>query len=162
MVKQIKEYPNYGVNENGEVFNLLTNTKLKPWVSNGYQYVSLGRKNKKRVHRLVANAFIPNPQNLPVVNHLDENKLNNNVSNLEWCTHRDNVMYGEHAPAKNIRIAQELSKKKVVQCTLDGQVVCEYESIQFASEQSGVIRTSISHCCIGDYKSAGGFTWKYG
>ena len=161
MVKQIQENPQYGVNEKGEIFNLRTKRKLKPWVSNGYQYVRLGRKKRMKVHRIVAIAFLPNPQNLPVVNHIDENKLNNNVSNLEWCTHRENLMHGIHAPTKNIKIAQEKNKKKVIKCDLNGQAICEYDSIKSASEQNKICRYTISHCLVGDYKTAGGFVWKY-
>ena len=162
--KIIEEYPNYAVTVKGEVFNVLTHHKLIPYVNTGYEYVSLrkdGNTKKMRVHRLVANAFLPNPENLPVVNHKDENKLNNKLGNLEWCTHRYNAMYGTHAPSNNIKIAQELLKKRVSQISIKGEMVANYKSITEASQKTGISRSLISHCCCGDCKTAGGYIWQY-
>ena len=96
---QVKDYPNYSVNHLGEVFNNKTGRKLKQTVKKGYCLVYLynvkGRKSFL-VHRLVANAFIPNPNNLPEVNHKDENSQNNSAENLEWCSRLYNVHYGTY------------------------------------------------------------------
>lgn len=86
----------YWVSTNGEVFSIRSQHKISPFF-NGYKQVELnvnGKSTKKSIHRLVAEAFIPNPNNLPCVNHKDGNKLNNCVGNLEWCTHKRNM---EHA-----------------------------------------------------------------
>lgn len=97
MKKKIKNYENYCIYDNGDVENLSTNKILKGSISeNGYKYYRLSKDNKKQMyyaHRLVAEAFIPNPKNLPVVNHKDGNKLNNNVDNLEWATYSENIIH---------------------------------------------------------------------
>ena len=138
---------------------------MKQWVSgSGYYYVTLsykGKIKKFRVHRLVAAAFIPNPKHLPVVNHKDENKLNNAVENLEWVDYLYNSTYGKNAPANNIKVAQELNKKKVAQYSLDGVKIKDFNSIKEASDVCGIERSGISHCLVGDRRSAGGFIWQY-
>ena len=99
MVEKIKDYLNYSVNDLGEVFNNKTGRKLKQTIKKGYCGVYLYNKEGRKfflVHRLVATTFIPNPNNYPEVNHKDENPLNNNVNNLEWCTSKYNNNYGTH------------------------------------------------------------------
>lgn len=100
----------------------------------------------KSVHRLVAEAFIPNPDNLPEVNHKDENGLNNSVDNLEWCSHQYNIEY---------------SKNKAVVQYYDGERIAEYKSIKVASQQTGINRKSISNVLNGWSKTAGGYEWDY-
>ena len=100
MLKPVKDFPNYLVSDKGEIYSLYTNKYLSPRITElGYLVVILthnGIKKSKRVHRLVAEAFIPNPNNLPEINHKDENKLNNSVDNLEWCNRTYNNNYGTH------------------------------------------------------------------
>ena len=95
MKKLIPNYPNYWICDNGEVFNEATGQFLRGSIGeHGYRYYRLSKDNKKQMfygHRLVAEAFLENPNNLPVVNHKDGNKLNNNVDNLEWVTYSENV-----------------------------------------------------------------------
>lgn len=95
MKKLIPNYDNYWIYDNGEVYNENTKAFLKGTVSeHGYRYYRLSKNSKKKMfysHRLVAEAFIDNPQNLPVVNHKDGNKLNNTVENLEWVSYSDNT-----------------------------------------------------------------------
>lgn len=93
--KPVKGYEGlYYITEDGEIYSSIQNKWLKPCVNpQGYPMVNL-QSNKKHIHRLVAEAFIPNPDNLPVVNHKDENKLNSSVDNLEWCTYKYNANYG--------------------------------------------------------------------
>lgn len=103
MVKKINGYENYTISDGGEVFNTSTNRPLKGSLGeNGYRYFRLSKNNKKTMfygHRLVAEAFLDNPNNLPVVNHKDGNKLNNNVSNLEWVSYSEN---SKHAHANGL------------------------------------------------------------
>ena len=99
MIERIRGYPNYSVNHLGEVFNNKTGRKLKQTVKKGYCSVYLYNEKGRKcflTHRLVATTFIPNPHNLPEINHKDENSLNNNVENLEWCTRLYNVHYGTY------------------------------------------------------------------
>ena len=90
--KQIDD-TRYYVSNKGRVKNADKGTLLVPFLCKGYYYIHLGRVRKERIHRLVAIAFIPNPNNLPEVNHKDENKLNNSVDNLEWCDGKYNMEY---------------------------------------------------------------------
>ena len=132
----------------------------------GYKRVNLwdGCKSyPKSVHRLVAIAFIPNPNNLPQVNHIDENKLNNNVDNLEWCDNDYNLIYGtgrKRAGEKN-SVSQCAA---VLQFTKDGEFVNEYNSLKDAAIAMTGKQSSnayISNCCRGKVISAYGFKWKY-
>ena len=97
--KIIEGFTDYKVNENGEVYSIKRNKILKQYEKKNYLGVYLYQDNKRKfrlAHRLVANAFIPNPNNLPQINHKDENSKNNNVENLEWCTQKYNNNYGTY------------------------------------------------------------------
>ena len=99
MLERISGYPNYSINTLGDVFNNKTGLRLKQIVKKGYCAVYLYNENGRKfflVHRLVATTFIPNPNDLPEVNHKDENPLNNSVENLEWCSPKYNCNYGTH------------------------------------------------------------------
>ena len=121
----------------------------------GYlQFRCNGRKTL--VHRFVAECFLPNPENLPCINHKDENKTNNCVENLEWCTHKYNLNYG----TRNERIG-ETNSKKVLQYTLDGKFVKEWQSLREIERVLGFSHGNISNCCNGKQKSAYGFVWSY-
>lgn len=136
---------------------------LKPKInSNGYCAVDLCNrgiyiKYNVLVHRLVAQAFIPNPDNLPVINHKDECKTNNHISNLEWCTQKYNAHYS--------RIWEKTGRfsKPVLQFTKSGDFVAEYESASEAQRQTGIKQQNISSCCLKKpyFHSAGGYIWKY-
>lgn len=127
----------------------------------GYQYVLLlNNKHKRnfRVHRLVAQAFIPNPQNLPEVNHKDEDKSNNRADNLEWCTSSYNHCYGS-----TIERAADKIRKSVYQISMDGNTIQKFKSVTEAEEATGIQTSAISGCCKGSYgyKTAGGYRWRY-
>lgn len=125
---------------------------------NGYSCVRLSKDGKHTnflVHRLVAEAFIDNPDNLPCVNHKDEDKQNNHYLNLEWCTHKYNVNYGN----RNKKVAEKLSKP-VLQYTLDGQFVKEWKSIKECG-RNGFVSANIYKCCNGKRKKHKGFIWRY-
>lgn len=124
----------------------------------GYLHVQLyldGNMKNKRIHRLVAEAFIPNPLNLPQVNHKDENPLNNTIWNLEWCSPKYNSNYGTR-PA---RIAQARSKP-VLQLDENGNVLKEWPSAKVAAEALGMSWRNISSVCYGQRKHACGFRWR--
>lgn len=132
--------------------------KLKPIKdNNGYLYVCLCKERehiKYGIHRLVAEAFISNPDNLPQVNHKDEDKTNNKVDNLEWCTAKYNSNYGSRTERSTI------AKFKQVLCVETGVV---YPSIMEAERELGIVRaqSNISSVCRGKRKTAYGFHWKY-
>ena len=130
----------------------------------GYVYVSLLGENQKQkrwlVHRLVALTFIPNPCNYPTVNHIDENKSNNRVSNLEWCSYSYNISYG-----KGNENRKESKKKKIEMYNREtGEYIKTFNSIDEASEITGVNRTTISEVAANRYgrRSAGGYIWRFG
>lgn len=156
---KVKGFERYEVCDKGCVRNAKTGDILKPTLNTwGYPSVTLcssGKRKNIAVHRLVAEAFIPNPYNLPEVNHLDENKTNNSVSNLEWTTKKANMNYGTRTQRAN-----EKKFKSVVQYTLTGKVVKVWDSIKDA-EQSGFHHSAISACCHGRRKQHGGFAWGY-
>ena len=133
---------------------------LKPWNDGfGYLQVSLckdGKVKHPHIHRLVAQAFIPNPLNLPQVNHKDEVKTNNIASNLEWMTNKDNVNYG----TRNKRVAEALSQK-VQMFEKQGNLLASFPSIVEASRVTGVNHGHIWSCCNGERQSGGGFGWRY-
>lgn len=135
---------------------------LSPGKNNkGYYFVTLCKDNKKKkctIHRLVAEAFIFNPSNFPQVNHKDEHKENNCVSNLEWCDCSYNNSYGT-----KLQRAAEKCSKSVVQLDKNGVFIAEYKSTQEASRVTSISQGNISSCCNHKYrhKSAGGFIWMY-
>ena len=131
--------------------------------STGYLVVSVRDKNgniyRKKVHRLVAEAFIPNPNNLPVVNHKDEDKTNNRIDNLEWCTSKENANHG----TRNSRIQKALSNR-VAQYTVDGQLIKVWNSMSEAAKHFGASTTTyIRRVCQGSFgrKTYKGYVWKY-
>ena len=105
-----------------------------------------------KLHRLVALAFIPNPNNLPEINHRDENKKNNCVENLEWCDRVYNINYG----TRNERIS-----RKILQYSRSGEFIREWPSALEVERILGIANSHIIDCCRGKYKSAYGFVWRY-
>ena len=129
---------------------------------NGYLYVNLNGK-MFRVHRLVAEAFIENPNKLTDVNHIDENKYNNCASNLEWMSHKDNVNYG-NCINKRRKVMTDKKGIKIYQYTKDCEFIKEYCSIHEASRQTGITyecirQTADKYGKRGNLLTAGGFIW---
>ena len=160
---RIEDYPGYYVSNLGRVLSLNYNHTgkegfLKQTIKRGYYTVVLCNKNGKRtflVHRLVARAFIPNHKNLPFINHKDENKSNNCVDNLEWCTPKYNINYG------NTRLKISNShKKKVGRYNLTGELLQVYDSMKDASK-NGFRADRISLCCNKHQKTHKGYIWKF-
>ena len=166
----IEEYENlYEVSNLGRVRSLehtVTNKNgvtrkvpgkiLKPGTQqNGYLTVNLSKNGIYRtyyIHRLVSSEFLPNPDNLPQINHLSEDKLNNSVENLEWCTAKENINYG----TRNKRISEKLSKQ--VLCVELNQI---FPSINKAAKQLGLKPGNLGHVLAGRSKTAGGYHFEY-
>lgn len=131
---------------------------LKLSNNKGYQTVALSKDGKVKycqVHRLVAKAFIPNPDGLLYVNHKDENPSNNRVDNLEWCTKSYNNSYNK------VRIKAAISKRKpVLQYDKQGNFIREWTHAREAAEILGLSKRAIYECCKGRSKSSGGFIWR--
>ena len=148
-MKDIKNYEGiYGITSCGKVWSYKKKKFLKPVINHkGYLYVILykdGKGKKYRLHRLVAEAYIPNPDNLPQVDHIDNDKTHNYVNNLQWITNRDN-----NRKSKN---------KPILQYDLDGNFIREWSS---ATDVSKEIQSNIVACLKGRYKTAYGYKWVY-
>lgn len=141
----------------------------------GYYNICLMKDKKKtypKIHRLVAQAFIPNPDNKPIVNHIDGDKHNNAVSNLEWCTHKENTAHAINSGLfeTNLTVADEIRQmavdknKKPVLCITTGEI---YHSAKEASIATNIKHSTLTACCRGQLKSAGKLSdgtkllWKY-
>lgn len=168
-MKQINDYPDYFITEEGDVFSnrfhhlrnpLGELRQLKACVNNsGYLTVSLyknGKQKKKLVHRLVAEVYLTNPENRPFVNHKDGIKTNNHVSNLEKCTQKENIHH-----AWRIGLCKPPGEKVTQQCDKDGKVIAEFASGREASRVTGVDFRNISSVCSGRRKTAGKHIWRY-
>jgi hypothetical protein len=168
--KPIKKYEGlYEVSNLGNVRSLPRNTTkgriLKIGIRRGYAKVTLykdGVSCQCSVHRLVAESFIPNPLRKPMVNHIDENRLNNSVANLEWCTHIENCIHGTaNERMRKAQINRHDLSRAVKQFEKNGDFVCEFESIREAERETQILHSSIVKCLKGIYGTAGGFIWKY-
>lgn len=139
--KQIKNYEHYLIYENGDVFNTLTQKFLKGSIGeNGYKYFRLSKNNTKKMfyaHRLVAEHFISNPNVLPVVNHIDGNKLNNNVENLEWVSYSDNTKHWK----QNSNVIRKVTEYYTTD--LEGEVWKEF--LNYYVSNKGRIRHKIKN-----------------
>lgn len=135
---------------------------LKPTrCKNGYLEVDLRNDQGRKVillHRVVAQHFIPNPDNLPEVNHKDEDITNCRVDNLEWCTSKYNANYG----TRNQRcLANNPQKRAVIQCDMDGNEIRRYETIKEAADAVSVDGSAITRVCKGKQSHSRGYKWKY-
>lgn len=128
----------------------------------GYLHLCLyNPKNKNhRINRLIAQTFIPNPENLPEVNHKDGNKLNNNVDNLEWCTSSENNLHAVRMGLVKRGVTDPRSKP-VVQLTLDGDFVAEFAGVKEAARETGISLGNISNVLHKKRNFAGGYKWEF-
>lgn len=133
---------------------------MKPGRNNrGYLQFCLYKNGEQKmylVHRLVAQAFIPNHRNLPEVNHKDEDKTNNSVSNIEWCDRKYNLNFGTRAQRQS-----EKCSKPVLQYTKSGEFIGEWKSTIDVQRNLNYNQSNISKCCTGKCKSAYGYIWKF-
>lgn len=161
MWRTISVNTDYEINETGEVRRIKTGNILKHslW-GHDYEYVFMRdpitkKNNSYLVHRLVAQAFIPNPDNLPQVNHIDENKSNNSVDNLEWCTNEYNNSVG------TVRERQGKAHRKPVTAYVNGDKYKTFPSIGAAAQELGVDITAVSYAVRGAGRKCKGYTFEY-
>lgn len=156
-MKDIQGYEGlYAITEDGQVYSIRRKKFLALYKTpKGYFTVHLSKGNVSKgfqVHRLVQEAYLPNPEGLPQVNHKDENPSNNHVSNLEWVTAKQNINYGSHKEkvikAQSYRVfCEELNK--------------EFLNARIAAEELKLNRQNIQACCNGKRKTCGGYHWRY-
>lgn len=150
----------YSVSSEGDVRNDKTGRVLKQRSCNEYKRVSIslghGHMKNVNVHRLVAEAFIPNPENKEIVNHKDGVRYHNNVDNLEWCTNSENAI---HAHQNGLIGHQKM--RGVRQFNLAGQWMMDFESATEAARQTDCQQSKITEVCLGNRRTAGNYQWRY-
>ena len=180
--KDIPDYPNYQISNYGRVKSLnYRNTKQEQIIklsknSKGYLYVDLFKDGKRKrflVHRLVCLTYLKNPENLPCMNHKDENPLNNRVENLEMCSYEYNMNYGtilerKSKALKGRKLSEEHKRKiseahsiPIIQYTKDGIFVRYWDSAKSASKELNINLGHIISSYQNKRKTCGGFIWKY-
>lgn len=166
----IKNFPGYIVSEFGDVYSVNYNhtgilKKLSPCKNHkGYLQVHLWKNNKgysKTVHRLVAEAFLPNINNLPEINHINGDKTDNCVKNLEWISSSDNLLHSYRVLGRKHRWGKDNKCSKIILQIKDGSVIAEFYGANEASRCTKVYFSDIHKCCKGKLKTAGGYIWKY-
>ena len=150
----------------GTLINHMEEKILVPNLNNnGYSCVKLcknGKAKKEYIHRLVATAFIPNPENKPQINHKDEVKINNVVENLEWCSAQENVNYGTRtARAVQNRRSFKLENNPRAKAVFCVELNKTFDCAKRAEQELGIWGTSIIKVCKGKAKTTGGFHWRY-
>jgi hypothetical protein len=178
---KIKDFPDYFATDDGNIYSRIVNKynnnkgRIKKLVASlsksGYLHLSLCKNNKSynaRVNRVIAETFIPNPENKPQVNHKNGIKTDNRVENLEWVTQSENMIHA-HRVIKTARSPcfwkgkfneQHPNSKPVVQ-KKDGIFINRFYSAADASRKTGILRTKITQCCRHQRKTAGNYTWEY-
>lgn len=166
MWKTVKECDLYEVSDKGQVRRKDSGHILQGCVVHGYHSVKFtypdGQQKRFRVHRLVAEHFLPTPlSNQNEVNHKDGNKLNNCVENLEWVSHRENILHYYQKLRKEKKTKKNNGQKvPVIQCDLQGNEIARYTSVSEASRATGIKIGAISYVINGRFSHTGEYTWK--
>lgn len=174
MKKKIEGFDGYLIDNFGNVYSLnygglgYVRQLKQQRDKDGYSIVCLCNGNKpcfKKVHRLVAEAFIPNPEKKSQVNHKNGKRDDNRLENLEWCTPLENNLHSYRVLHKKSptlgKFGKDNSLSKMVLQIKDGKVIAEFYGINEASRIARVYSSNICNCCKGKIKTAGGYVWKY-
>jgi hypothetical protein len=160
----------YEVSNLGRVKSLKRTTtsgrELVQSLNRGYKYVVLSKNGKQynaKVHRLVAESYIPNPEGKKEVNHIDGNKANNAVENLEWATASENSRHAMQSGLNPCWINNPITSKSVDMLSASGTLLKTFPSLKEAERQTGIQRANIQGCCAHrqSCKTAGGYKWRY-
>ena len=154
----------YKVSNLGNVYGCKKKHLLKFADRNGYCMVKLqnnGRNKTYAVHRLVAQSFIPNPENKPQVNHINTIKTDNRVENLEWCTSNENLKHAFKNGLIDISKMTDITSKRVCQYSRNGDLITTWKSLSEASRNLNVQIGNITKCCQGKIHTTGGYIWRY-
>lgn len=165
--KPINGFPKYQVSNQGRIKNIesgriFTGTKD----AFGYIHVRLinpqGKYTLRKIHRLVAEAFLPNPEHKPIIDHLDGNKTNNTLENLRWVTYSENtVAYNKKREEANPENKQNQKSRKIAQYTLDGKLVATFNKMSEITKATGISKYGVYCTCYGKLRSNGGFMWRF-
>jgi hypothetical protein len=148
----LKDFEGYKITKDGRIWSEKSKIWKPPSICNGYQCATLSNNKKMAVHRLVALTFLPNPENKPYVNHIDCDKLNNKLENLEWVTQKENCAAHD----------KEISHpRKVIQKDLQGKIIKTYDSLKEAGDAIGFSPSAISKAVLKINQTAGGYIWDY-
>lgn len=168
--KEIKGYEgHYLISSSGDVISLnyrrTNKAKMLVWKVNnkGYAWVELcknGIKEQKLIHRIVAETFIDNPKGYKIINHKDENPLNNNVDNLEWCNNSYNALYSMNLHPDRTHKGKNM-ELVIIQLDREGNIVKEWENARTIFLETGMSDYSITEVCRGNRHTAYGYLWRY-
>lgn len=167
-------YPGYYITDSGEIYsrNYRRTGRIKKLSQvkrpDGYLKVALFRDRSYTnvlVHRIIAETFIPNPDNKPFVNHKNGIRHDNRIENLEWCTNAENVKHGysvlNRTPSWSGKFGKDHHRSKVVLQIKNGETINKFFGTMEAQRQTGISFKQISEVCLGKRASAGGFQWEY-
>ena len=171
--ENIEELPKYHISKNGIVFNRRTGNEIKAHLRNGYLYVGLyddeKRCFKKMIHRLIATAYIESKEGTTQVNHIDGNKLNNNISNLEWVTPKENTNHAHRLGLINVSKGEKhhwknkpsVRARKIMCTTKDGEVLYFDNSFEPVKRGYATQQSKVNSCCNGKRKLHCGNKWVF-
>lgn len=173
LAPNILGFSKYHISSDGVVTNRRTGNNIVPHIRNEYIYVGLfddsGKCYKKNIHRLIAEAYVSNDYNKPCVNHIDGNKTNNNVSNLEWVTHQENTIHAYnnnlvcHAKGTSHHWSGKpsINSRKIICTTKDGNEIIFNNSLEPVDKGYATQQTKVNACCNNRRKSHNGNKWRF-